>query len=226
MLTLLADFEWTKWIGLIVFIVIYILNHFLGGDKNKAQAARAKAAGPKPADRTPQPAAPNRPAAATPARRSQSQEIDAFLQRAKDRKREKTPSAKPVAKAPPPPPRRLAATPVEAEVVKPRKLGAAIANKQIDTREVTEHAEHLTDDLSQADQMRELHRRKMFGHRVGNLEDTSGALAAKADEQVQSPTTDTTAANVAPQAVSLFRPQDIRQAIIVSEVLQRPEHRW
>ena len=223
---LLADAEWMRWVGLIVFIVIYILNHFLGGDKKKAKVPRAKGAEAIQPDRTVKPAPPNRQTAPGSARQSQTQEIEAFLQRAKERRREKTPPQKTVAKAPPAPVRRLAETPLEAEVVKSRPLGASIANQQLDTRDVTEHSEHLTDDLTQADQNRELHRRKMFSHRVGRLEDTSGEVGAKAGEDAPQSNAAATAAAAVPISAAFFQPKDIRQAIIVSEVLQRPEHRW
>lgn len=223
---LLADIEWMRWIGLIVFIVIYILNHFLGGDKKKAKAPRAKPAEPIQPDRTAKPSPPNRQTVPNTARQSQSQEIEAFLQRAKQRRREKATPQKPVAKAPPAPVRRLVEAPLEAEVVKPRPLGASIANQQLDTRDVTEHAEHLTDDLTEADQNRELHRRKMFSHRVGRLEDTSGEVGAKAGEDAPQTNAAATAAAAVPVSAAFFSPKDIRQAVIVSEVLQRPEHRW
>ena len=221
-----ADIEWTRWIGLIVFILIYILTHFLGGDKKAT--ARAKAAKAATTERTAAPSAqqPDRQPAKTAARTSQTQEIEAFLQRAKERRREKSGPQKNTAKAPPTPVRRLAETPLEAEVVRPRALGASVANQQLDTRDVTEHAEHLTDDLSLADQVRELHRRKMFSHRVGRLEDTSGEVGAKAGEDAPTSNAAATAAAAVPLSAAFFRPQDIRQAIIVSEVLQRPEHRW
>ena len=227
MLPLLADVEWMRWVGLIVFIVIYILIHFLGGDKKKAKVARAKSAEPIQTERPAKPAPPNRQTTPSTARRSQSQEIEAFLQRAKERRREKTPPQKPTAKTPPPKPvRRLAETPLEAQVVKPRELGASIANQHLDTRDVTEHAEHLTDDLTEADQSRELHRRKMFSHRVGRLEDTSGEAGAKAGEDAPQSNAAATAAAAVPVSAAFFSPKDIRQAVIVSEVLQRPEHRW
>ena len=74
--------------------------------------------------------------------------------------------------------------------------------------------------------LRELHRQKMFSHRVGRLEDTSGEAGVKAGSDAPQSNAAATAAAGVPLAAAFFQPKDIRQAIIVSEVLQRPEHRW
>ena len=106
-----------------------------------------------------------------------------------------------------------------------RESVAASVEKHLKTGTFEKRAAHLADDIVRADQQMEEHLQAAFGRRVGTL--AGDAPAAK------SPVTDTPTAAVedAPSAAAAFAqilrtPQGMREAIVLGEILARPEHRW
>jgi hypothetical protein len=114
---------------------------------------------------------------------------------------------------------------VDVEVVSAPSGGETIAahvQQHLSTGEFTTRAEHLTDDLTRGDVEREQHRKKVFSHQIGRLTDTTGSAPESAGPDAQSASL-TGAGAVA--KVFADR-QNVRSAIILSEVLNRPTSRW
>lgn len=223
-----AGLEWLKFVFVIVFFLVWIFNNLLS-DKAKAKG--------KPLQR-PQVPPPRPDAGEAGAGGGQPQlagEIEEFLKRANQKRQEKVrrkqpakAAAKPAPPTPPKPARRLVQESSQGQdfEVSTGKSVAEHVQKHLDTRGFTERAEHLMDeDIRKADAEREAHRKQVFEHKVGRLADTSTAEAAPAG-----PTAATTAtidaAAAMPLAALLANPQGLKQAIVLNEVLSRPEHRW
>jgi hypothetical protein len=103
---------------------------------------------------------------------------------------------------------------------------AESVEKHLGTRTFNKRAEHLADDIVRADQQMEDHLQKSFNRRVGTL----GGGTAKEPETPVTDASPVTSVDTSPAAQSLRKllsnPNDIRQAIILSEILDRPERHW
>jgi hypothetical protein len=88
----------------------------------------------------------------------------------------------------------------------------------------------LGQEVAQSDDRLEARLSQTFGHQVGQLSGMTGETARKSPEVEASQPQDrlhgqpvTTAADL----VALLRqPRGIQQAVLLHEILQRPEHRW
>lgn len=233
------------WLIPIVFFVIYLINQLLaarGTQQQQQQQQRQRRGTPQRpqterAMRPPQQGGRN-----APEPRGQTaqlnDEIEQFLKRAGQRRGEnqpreratRPPESRPRApKQPPAPPRQpLREAPVDADVVlvdEPRRESVADSvEKHLQTGTFEKRAAHLTDDITRAEEQMEEHLQAAFGRRVGTL---AGAPVAKG------PVTDapTAAVEDAPSAAVAFAqilrtPQGMREAIVLGEILARPEHRW
>lgn len=216
------------------------------GQRQMPQIERAKQPPPMPQ----QPAAGGQPQRAkTPA-----EEVEEFLRRAASRKagggNQPAPRAqpKPPPSAPKKPPRRVASQQpsprphtVEPELVEasegpslsgPRPTGSGVAKHvqtHLDESEFTERAEHLS-HLKQTSGSLAEHVQHTFEHRVGTLavEQSGGATAAETEQTASSVAR--RRAGQTPTATELAallrRPDDVRTAIILNELMRRPEERW
>ena len=132
------------------------------------------------------------------------------------------------------PPPAPAPEPIVAEIVRPRRLsdsGSRHLETSVDADEQRfgQHTSHLGEEVGQADDDMEDHIHAAFEHRLGGLTDTSvGVDVPDADVHDQTPgsSEDKTPSLAAELAATFRDPQSIRQAIILSEILTRPEHRW
>jgi len=81
-------------------------------------------------------------------------------------------------------------------------------------------AERMGDTIEQADDRLEARLHQTFDHKVGQLANTSGGTAAtRANTEVTS--------QIAANIVEVLRsPKNAQQAIILSEIINRPENRW
>ena len=90
----------------------------------------------------------------------------------------------------------------------------------MDTTDVTEQAEQLGDEVALADDKMDARLQNTFDHRIGSLK-------SAASDSAFATTTTTTAQRVSPIADELLdmlsSPKSIRQAILLSEILQRPD---
>jgi hypothetical protein len=241
--------EWLKLLMAAGVFVIYIINYLINESKQnrkrQLQQQQRKQA---------QAATLQRPGEPSPvAQGAPNDEIEEFLRRAAQQRKEgprpkEQPSRpQPGARRPfppreqrPPAPkqaqrvtqpqmpvRRLVDRPAEAEleVVNPSQSSESLSDqvaRRFSTDEFAARAAHLTDDIARADVERELHLKKMFGHQVGNLQ-TEKPLPS--DEKMTS-----TAPSVVGQAAGglggLLHGDSLRYAIILNEILGRPEDRW
>lgn len=235
--------DWLQFLIPLVFFIIYAINQLLSGNKNKQQPPaprnppRRKPEAERPLRSEPPGAPPNKPA-----RSGQAQlnaEIEQFLKRAEQRRSEGS-RREGVAPRPPEPPQRRPATPEQPQRAQvplepasgsesePRRDFSSVATsveQHLGNRGFGQRAEHLADDIVRADQQMEEHLQKAFGHRVGTLgESTPGRLAPATD--VAATVSADASSTILALADMLTSPQKIRQAIVLREILDRPEHRW
>jgi hypothetical protein len=84
------------------------------------------------------------------------------------------------------------------------------------TQQLVQHAQSLGSDVAQADERMQQHLEQRFVHQIGTL----APVTAKADQRTEA----TTAAQELRSLLS--RPGGMRQLIVASEILRRPEERW
>ncbi len=166
-----------------------------------------------------------------------ARDIEDFLRRAAERRqqqmKQKQGGAPPPVQrpAPPPPQQRQAPKPKpkprpvvvvrdDVEVVDMRKQSVREhVQTHIDTSSIAYHAEHLTDDISQTDERLEDRLHDKFDHEVSKLEDkisirTDTAPSATKDD----------VSGIAMDIVKMIKtPSTMRQAILMAEVLKRPD---
>jgi hypothetical protein len=192
---------------------------------------------------------PRQPQMQAPVARPKSvkDEIDDFLRRAAQKKQSQTGSGTPARgafesrQASDASTRRLSQpsvslsqrqAPVKAEVVRERPVGGAISeqvSKYLDEKAFDQRASRLGGDVAAADTKIEQHLKEKFGHGISEL-------ASKTGESAIAPTPKSTgffeddvpvmAAAGTGLAVLLNNIDNLRQAIVVNEILQRPSDRW
>jgi hypothetical protein len=158
------------------------------------------------------------------------------------------PPPRPVAPAPRPAlaPTYVEPQPVEVEVVYDEpELGAGVSShvaQAMDNRQFTERASHLGEVVGLADDNMDAHLHQKFDHQVGQLRSTTAAVPAVAPspsfEQARHGDAGAAPAGAgdaaahaagvsAAEIAQLLRtPRNIRYAVIMNEVLTRPEGRW
>lgn len=220
---LIADMAWVKPVLAIVFMVVVGINKLLSARNNvKPQAARPRVPKPQPVP----------PAARQQIEQQQMQvmrddvqrEVQAFLRQAEEKKRGQ--AARPVppvvrqpkSKKPSKQPSKQPPQPTAAPVAR-RRLGEGVAEhvaEHLQSGEFSRRAAHLTDDLARADQARQEHFARTFSHQVGRLETTATSAGPPAPTAVPSP--------AGARLVELLRdPTNIRSAIVMNEILNRPQ---
>ena len=183
--------------------VVQLLN------KAKEQAKGQGPAGPRPVQ---------------PRSKPLEDEIGEFLRRATQKRRGSAPPTPPSAPArmsAPTPPLRRSEPVVQAETVG-SPSGADVVEhvrKHLDTAEFSRREEHLADEVAQADEKMDEHLRGVFDHRLGQFAQSSADTG-------QSGTPEAFSVGAAALIALLTTPQTVRQAIVINEILQRPEQRW
>lgn len=142
-----------------------------------------------------------------------AKDIEEFLKMAAARRRQAQTTgqapAKPTAK--PPQKKPAVVENVQVEVVSRSESVAEHVKSHIDTRRLQEHASRLGAEVGLADEKLEERLQSTFDHSVGTLK--MQKARPKRSAKIK-PVVD---------AVMLSSPATIRQAIIVSEILNRPE---
>jgi hypothetical protein len=207
-------------IGIIVFVVV-ILSKLVG--MVNQQKPPVGAGQPKP---------PPKPAP----RDALSNEIDDFLRRAAQRRQQNQsagPPRRPPAAERAKPIQRPAEQPASAEVVA-RPMGDEVERSlkkfTEEKKQFEQRAARLGGEVAQADDKIEAHLKEKFSHRLGTLERQPGVTAAPLAPQ---PTTDAGAPTVTVSATAaagfaalLTTADNIRQAVVLTEILNRPTDRW
>ena len=154
-------------------------------------------------------------------------EIGEFLRRAaQQRQGQPAPAARPGG-------RPAGQQVVEAEVVRPTALGDEIkehVGEYLDAERFQRRASELGEEVAHADDEIQQRLHAKFDHEVSRLAGTPGESSAAPgvveaeepeDRIAQLPST-----AAAGLAAMLSQPESIRQAIVISEILTRPEQRW
>jgi hypothetical protein len=163
-------------------------------------------------------------------------EVEEFLRRAAARRQQgaaqgRQRAAQPPAKfVPPPAPTRslpelvpIEAEVVDAELADTNRVGDLVTRDMRGVEEIAQQTSRLGAEVDQADDKLAAHLQQVFDHRVGQLKD-------RASQSVPQPAAGPAAAprGVTPVdlAQMLYSPQHVRNAILVAEILRRPEERW
>jgi hypothetical protein len=227
----------------LVFFLIVILFMVIGGLTQlfkKLQEAQRAPRRPRPGPR-PGGVRPGGGARANvpPGRDPVRAEIDQFLRRAADRRGA---GPQPAQRVGPPPagrpaPQPWAQRPAQApggvepvEVVPEPDSVADHVRHQLPQQQAAAWSSEVGRHWQQAGDSMETHVHEAFDHQVSGLEATPGesAYAAEPDE-LDTPEDRVTAipqTAAAGLAAMLAEPTNLRQAIVLTEILQRPEHRW
>jgi hypothetical protein len=213
-----GDAEWFKLIVPIVMFSVWVLNRLLGGDSPAARQAKARQqARVKP----PQPPAD---------KQRVDDEVGEFLRRAAAQRagKENRPSPPAIQPLRPPKPGRkplaeskpeqIPAGPEPARAMaRPGSL-AASGDEVFGGRQLSQRAAEPK-QVEPAPDTFQSHLDQTFGHQVGTFAGSARSESTAAAAPA--------AAAVANDVVALLRdPQSIRDAIVVSEILRRPEERW
>jgi predicted flap endonuclease-1-like 5' DNA nuclease len=227
--------DWLSALVPIVIAVILLIGRLISSMKSTTPPPRNKQPRrpPETAERSLRPPQ-KQPAPQAPGQSQLNAEIEQFLKRAGDRpSREPALTPQPKTTQPKTPKRTSPKSltreqPLDAEPVERRdftSVGASV-EKHLANRGFTQRAEHLADDIVRADQEMEQHMQKAFGRRVGTLGDETAKTSS-------TPVTDVEPVSAAPRSPAadtlgnlLSNPQNVKQAVILNEILQRPEHRW
>lgn len=209
---LLADADLFKLILFVVVGAFAVIKHLLD--------ANAKGKQPRPGAK---PDARPRPRPAPAGRPEMPTDVNDFLRRAAEKR---AAAQRPPKNEPEPPPRRLVTTKLDAplgqEVVDAQAVDdvhaansvGAYVEDHLGTRE--EAAAHLT-QVSRSEAMFQAHLQQTFQHHVGQLDAQANDPAAPAAAPP---------AAEAPWTALLADPGNIRQAVVLNEILQRPVDRW
>ncbi len=166
-------------------------------------------------------------------------EIEQFLARARQQTQQAAGQRPLVAKP-------LAAEPVVAELAGPRRgLGGAMpsspgslsSRKQVashvktylDTSDIDAQVELLGDSVEIADDVMEAHLKEVFDHRIGTLQQSAADTQASRHAASNARKRATGESVMAPPvdfAALLANAGDLRKAIVLNEILQRPVERW
>jgi hypothetical protein len=122
--------------------------------------------------------------------------------------------------------------PIQAQVVRERPVGGEVSEhvrKYLDEKEFVQRASSLGGEIAQADDKIEQHLRNVFEHKISHLAGRAGETAvAPAPVPTgffQDEVPAVSAAGVG-LAVLLNNIDNLRQAIVLNEILQRPVDRW
>ena len=203
----------------IIFVVVPLLGQLL-----------SKLKGPPPPKGPARPVRPARPASAG----TVQNEIEEFLRRANQKK------ASPGNRPPRPQPGRaksgerpVRAEVVRAEVVRERPVGGEVeqhVKKYLDEDEFVRRSEKLGEEVVAADDKIERHLKSVFDHSLSKIAATPGVTASPTTAKLADTAPEITLATpsiAAGDVAALFgNPLSIRQAVIISEILNRPLERW
>lgn len=162
------------------------------------------------------PAAGGRPQQPAPVTVEVTDEIEVFMRRVLGRQgEEETPQIfnEPVS----------VEQPVEAEAVVEEPDGERVVahvEQYLDAQGFSNRADQLGDEVGQADEKLEQRLRRTFDHKLGQLETTAIGPSAET-AAVELPSTIAIG-----WAAMLSNNDSVRQAIILSEIIHRPEERW
>jgi hypothetical protein len=153
-------------------------------------------------------------------------EIEEFMRRAAQRRDKK--GVRPGAQRQP-----AAEEPVRAEVVAERPVGGQVTEhikKYLDQSEFSRRTSQLGGEVAQADRQIDQRLHQKFDHAVSRLAGVPGEAAvapvAIAIPDLAASISDLPVTSPTDLALLLTNPDSLRQAIVLNEILHRPEERW
>jgi hypothetical protein len=206
-------------LGKIAIVVLFFLIPAIGqllARVKQQQQNQPPAQGPKP----PRPVQPN-----------VADEIEQFMRRAAERREAK--ASRPF-QAPKPQPLASPITePVKAEAIIEKPVGGQVnehVQKYLDEQKFAKRESELGKEVAQADAQIDKHLQQVFDHRVSKLEAVPGE-AATPPTAYEPPNLVGTSADVPDSFATgllalISDPDSLRQAVILSEIIHRPEERW
>jgi hypothetical protein len=121
----------------------------------------------------------------------------------------------------------MAQTVVAAELAEaPDRVAASVAAHLRGAQQIGEHTAHLSDRVDAADDVMDARMHQTFDHQVGRLKKTTEATAQVARLDANATAAVVAKATVLGIAHMLQSPENIRSAIILNEVFNRPIDRW
>lgn len=196
--------NWMEWVFPVIVFILYTLGQLMSARGNKAKKPPRV---PKPRD----PAAP--PQKPRTLEEKLRGEVEDFLRQVRgDQPEAEEPSPVVVAQRPvvvkvEQAPRRIV------ELEKPRESIQESVAKHMSTADITQNAHTLGADIDQADERMVAHLQQTFQHQLGSLE----------PKQIQPRPIKRQNKSAAEIAELLRSPKGMRQAIMLSEILRRPE---
>jgi len=218
--TLAAFEDVLKTVIPILFMVLYVIGQLMGGKENAKKAKQPRPAQPPKGDGPPNQADALRREVEQFLRRAQGQEADPPQEKrapavATIAQRPAKRPTKQRAKLRQPSPREVQAAPQPVSRGMRKEGVAEHVTRHIDSSNLSEHAEQLGHSVAQADERIESRLQAKFGKRMDAFRHDS-----KPADQPE-PTLG---------AQELFdllsRPEGMRQAILMNEILRRPTDRW
>jgi hypothetical protein len=164
-----------------------------------------------------------------------SDEIDEFIRRAAERRRQQGQGQKRQQQRPPaqPQPKPKRAPLVQPEIVEAEIVSSEVVenvssqvDRYLDNRQFENRAAHLGEQPALADDKVEARLHQTFDHQLGRLGSSPLTTARGATDAAAQVTTDPANQMLTFLAKALKSPQEFRQAFILSEILARPADRW
>jgi hypothetical protein len=216
-----------------VLIVVVIFVVIMIGKLITALRTQQRPPGPArtPPPRFQQSRPAQQPQTQVPRSKSVKEEIDDFLRRAAQKKQEQTTGGESMRRAPQSMTAKRA-EPLEAQLIRERPVGGEVSEhvkKFLDETQFDQRASKLGGDVAAADTKIEQHLKQVFGHGISRLADKPGETAAPTKPQLtdffqdEIPAQSTAGAGL---VAMLGNVDNLRQAIVLNEILQRPIDRW
>ncbi len=227
-MNLLAD-AWS-WLVPVVIIVVYLISHLWsvaqGPQQQKQQPPQPRRRQP-PGERRLPPQQATVPGARPSNQAQLNAEIEQFLRRANQRRAEKARrEGAPRSAQPVPPPQEV---PTDVEPIEHRDFDAVASSvlQHLGSGAFEQRAEHMADDVKRSEAELSQHLKRAFDNRMGSL--VASDLAdpnLPAPDVKPPPAAEVRAATAKAVAGMLVNQQNIRQAVILKEILERPVDRW
>lgn len=207
-----------------LMIILFVVISLVGQAFNKLREAKqGQGRGPV---RRPGGPRPNAPPAPDPLRG----EVDDFLRGGRPGGARPAPPPRPVMRPPGPPGQRPPEEPAQIEILDDDATVADHVRRRLTGEKLGRLSSDVGERLAHVDDTVEDRLHDVFDHGIGALGKTPGESARTTQaEEAETPEdriTSVPATAAAGLAAMLANPGNLRQAIVLSEILQRPEHRW
>jgi hypothetical protein len=219
---LFADMAWAQIAIVVITLLIWLFNQISGAAK-KGPPVQRPAAQPRPRPK---------PAAAGGRRQEVNDEVSEFLRRAAEKRAGGKPAdveiVRPEGRNEPRPDQRTAISRPVVDVVEVQEVDEVLARGSVaehvqnhmDNREFEQRANQMT-NVDQADDIMQAHMQQVFDHQLGSLGGLTQPVGQSGSDPEKTANVPTPAESI---ALLLANPQSMRGAVILNEILRRPEY--